>query len=166
MQILVNFLKMTEYEHEYLSAFWKWQNTIRLFKNDQIQIRLLFSFLKMTEYEYYSAFKKWLNRNMNTIWLKKRKKEYVYEYYWPNTISIRIVENYQIRIQRLFGFWEFTEYKHEYYLAFWTLNINNTQWSTEHWSTGASNEDGATSALWRKLVNYGNSATATVPLLV
>ena len=42
-------------------------NTIRLFKNDQIRIRIIFGFSKMTEYEYeyYSAFQKW--QNMNTI---------------------------------------------------------------------------------------------------
>ena len=45
-----------EYEYEYYSGFQKWPNTntniIRLPKNDQIRIRILFGFPKMTEYEY------------------------------------------------------------------------------------------------------------------
>ena len=50
------FKKLTEYEYEYYSGFQKWPNTntniIRLPKNDQIRIRILFGFPKMTEYEY------------------------------------------------------------------------------------------------------------------
>ena len=81
-------------------VFW-WPNTntniIWFSKNDQIQIRILFSFPKMTEYEY---------------------EYYLVSQKWPNTNIIRFPKNDRIRIRILFRYPEMTEYEYEYYSAY------------------------------------------------
>ena len=83
---------MTEYE--YYSVFQKWlntnTNTIWLFKNDTIRIRILFVFPKITEYEYEysSTFQK-----------------------WPNTNTILLFKNDRIRTRLLFGFSKMTKHQ-------------------------------------------------------
>ena len=102
---------MTKYE--YYSVFQKWlntnTNTIWLFKNDTIRIRILFVFPKITEYEYEysSTFQKWPNTNTNAIFL--------------------LLTNYQIWIRLLFGFskmtkYEFTHHQHNHHHPSFTVH--------------------------------------------
>ena len=136
---------MTKYEYEYYSDYQKLlntnTNTIQIFKNYQIQIRILFGLSKITEYEYkyYSDYQKWLNTNTNTIRIIKNdwiriwilfgfSKVTEYEYYsafenWPNTNTIQIFKNDRIRIRILFSFSKMTkdEYTHHHHRHHFTL---------------------------------------------
>ena len=106
-------------------------NTIRIIKNNWIQIRILFRLSKVTKYKYYSAFENWPNTNAIQIFKNDRIRiwilfafskitEYEYKYYSDyqkllNMNTIRIINNDWILIRILFRLWEITEYEYKYY---------------------------------------------------